>query len=108
MTNKELFIKVIERARKEKIALNELERALNCALGYVEIKNDDLTACFSFCDKICSFLLFGRKNVPDYFYDVFWAFIRNGSTNYVSNGSYRLIATAEDFWNFWEEEAYGA
>lgn len=104
MTNKELFIEIVKRARREEIATNGLERAL----GYVKIKNDDLTACFSFCDKICSFLLFGRKNVPDYFYDVFWAFIRNGSTSYVSNGSYRLIATAEDFWNFWEEEAYGA
>lgn len=104
MTNKELFIEIVKRARREEIATNGLERAL----GYIEIKNDDLTACFSFCDKICSFLLFGRKNVPDYFYDVFWAFIRNGSTSYVSNGSYRLIATAEDFWNFWEEEAYGA
>lgn len=103
MTNKELFIEIVKRARREEIATNGLERAL----GYVEIKNDDLTACFSFCDKICSFLLFGRKNVPDYFYDVFWAFIRNGSTSYVSNGSYCLIATAEDFWNFWEEEAYG-
>lgn len=104
MTNKELFIEIVKRARREEIATNGLERAL----GYVEIKNDDLTACFSFCDKICSFLLFGRKNVPDYFYDVFWAFIRNGSTSYVSNGSYRLIATAEDFWNFWEEEVYNA
>lgn len=104
MANKELFIEIVKRARREEIATNGLERAL----GYVEIKNDDLTACFSFCDKICSFLLFGRKNVPDYFYDVFWAFIRNGSTSYVSNGSYRLIATAEDFWNFWEEEVYNA
>lgn len=104
MTNKELFIEIVKRARREEIATNGLERAL----GYIEIKNDDLTACFSFCDKICSFLLFGRKDVPDYFYDVFWVFIRNGSTSYVSNGSYRLIATAEDFWNFWEEEAYGA
>lgn len=67
MTNKELFIEVIKRARREEIATNGLERAL----GYVEIKNDDLTACFSFCDKICGFLLFGRKDVPDYFYEVF-------------------------------------
>lgn len=104
MTNKELFIETVKRARREEIATNGLERAL----GYVEIKNDDLTACFSFCDKICGFLLFGRKDIPDYFYDVFWAFVHDGSTSYVSNGSYRLIATAEDFWNFWEEEAYGA
>ena len=104
MTNKELFIETIKRARREEIATNGLERAL----GYVEIKNDDLAACFSFCDKICGFLLFGRKDIPYYFYDVFWAFVRNGSTTYVSNGSYRLIATAEDFWDFWKEEVYGA
>lgn len=103
MTNKELFIETIKRVRREEIATNGLERAL----GYVEIKNDDLTACFSFCDKICGFLLFNGEDVPDYFYDVFWDFIRNGSTNYVVDGSYRLIATAEDFWDFWKEDAYG-
>ena len=103
MTNKELFIETVKRARREEIAANGLERAL----GYVEIKND-LTACFSFCDKICGFLLFGGKDIPYYFYDVFWDFVHNGSTNYVSNGSYRLIATAEDFWDFWKEEADGA
>lgn len=102
MTNKELFIETVKRARREEIATNGLERAL----GYVEIKND-LTACFSFCDKICGFLLFGGKDIPYYFYDVFWDFVHNGSTNYVSNGSYRLIATAEDFWDFWKEDAYG-
>ena len=43
MTNKELFIKVIECARQEAIALNEFERAL----GNIVVEND-LTACFSF------------------------------------------------------------
>ena len=43
MTNKELFIETVKRARREEIATNGLERAL----GYVEIKNDDLTACFA-------------------------------------------------------------
>ena len=62
MTNKELFIKVIERA-----------------LGNIVVEND-LTACFSFCDEI----------------------------SYVVDGSYRLIATAEGFWNFWKEETYNA
>ena len=99
MTNKELFIKVIERARKEAIALNEFERAL----GDIVVEND-LTACFSFCDEICGSLLF-EKDIPDYFYEYFWAFINNGSISY---GSYRLIATAEEFWDFWKEEAYGA
>ena len=103
MTNKEFFIEIVKRARREEIATNGLERAL----GYVEIKND-LTACFSFCDKICGFLLFDGKDIPYYFYDVFWDFVYNGSTTYVSNGSYRLITTAEDFWNFWKEEGYGA
>ena len=76
MTNKELFIKVIECARKEAIALNEFERAL----GDIVVEND-LTACFSFCDEICGSLLFG-KDIPDCFYDYFW--------------------------DFWKEEAYGA
>lgn len=102
MTNKELFIKVIERARKEAIALNEFERAL----GDIVVEND-LTACFSFCDEICGSLLF-EKDIPDYFYEDFWAFINNGSKSYVVDGSYRLIATAEAFWDFWKEEAYGA
>lgn len=102
MTNKELFIKVIERARKEAIALNEFERAL----GDIVVEND-LTACFSFCDEICGSLLF-EKDIPDYFYEDFWAFINNGSISYVVDGSYRLIATAEEFWDFWKEEAYGA
>lgn len=94
MTNKELFIKVVERARKEAIALNSLEHAL----GNIVIEND-LEACFSFCDELCGFLLFG-ENIPDYFYDDFWDFINNGATN----GSYRLITTAEGLWDFWKEE----
>ena len=102
MTNKELFIKVIERARKEAIALNEFERAL----GDIVVEND-LTACFSFCDEICGSLLFG-EDIPDYFYEYFWAFINNGFISYVVDGSYRLIATAEEFWDFWKEEAYNA
>lgn len=102
MTNKELFIKVVERARKEAIALDKLEHAL----GNIVIEND-LEICFSFCDEICGFLLFG-EDVPDYFYDDFWDFINNGATNYIVDGSYRLIATAEGFWNFWKEEAYNA
>lgn len=102
MTNKELFIKVIERARKEAIALNEFEHAL----GDIVVEND-LTACFSFCDEICGSLLF-EKDTPNYFYEDFWAFINNGSISYVIDGSYRLIATAEEFWDFWKEEAYGA
>lgn len=102
MTNKELFIKVIERARKEAIALNEFERAL----GDIVVEND-LTACFSFCDEICGSLLF-EKDIPDDFYEDFWAFINNGSISYVVDGSYWLIATAEEFWDFWKEEAYGA
>ena len=102
MTNKDLFIKVIERARKEAIALNEFERAL----GNIVVKND-LTACFSFCDEICGSLLFGEE-VPDWFYDDFWDFVNNGSISYTVGASYRLIATAEDFWNFWEEEVYNA
>lgn len=102
MTNKELFIKVIERARKEAIALNEFERTL----GDIVVEND-LTACFSFCDEICGSLLF-EKDIPDCFYEDFWAFVNNGSISYVVDGSYRLIATAEEFWDFWKEEAYGA
>lgn len=102
MTNKELFIKTVKRARREAIALNEFERAL----GDIVVEND-LTACFSFCDEICGSLLFG-KDIPDYFYEYFWAFINNGSISYVVDGSYRLIATAEEFWDFWKEEAYGA
>ena len=102
MTNKELFIKVIERARKEAIALNEFERAL----GDSGVENH-LTACFSFCDEICGSLPF-EKDPPNYFYEEFWAFINNGSISYVVDGSYRLIATAEEFWDFWKEEAYNA
>ena len=102
MTNKELFIKVIERARKEAIALNEFEHAL----GDIVVEND-LTACFSFCDEICGSLLF-EKDIPNYFYEDFWAFVNNGSISYVIDGSYRLIATAEEFWDFWKEEAYNA
>ena len=52
-------------------------------------------------------LLF-EKDIPDYFYEYFWAFINNGSISYVVDGSYRLIATAEEFWDFWKEEAYNA
>lgn len=103
MTNKELFINVIERARKEAIALNEFERAL----GNIVIEND-LTACFSFCDKICGSLLFEKEDIPDCFYEDFWTFINNGSISYTVGVSYRLIVTAEDFWDFWMEEAYGA
>lgn len=102
MTNKELFIETVKRARREAIALNEFERAL----GDIVVEND-LTACFSFCDEICGSLLF-EKDIPDYFYEDFWAFINNGSISYVVDGSYRLIATAEEFWDFWKEEAYGA
>ena len=102
MTNKELFIETVKRAQREAIALNEFERAL----GDIVVEND-LTACFSFCDEICGSLLF-EKDIPDYFYECFWAFINNGSISYVVDGSYRLIATAEEFWDFWKEEAYGA
>ena len=102
MTNKELFIETVKRAQREAIALNEFERAL----GDIVVEND-LTACFSFCDEICGSLLF-EKDIPDYFYEYFWAFINNGSISYVVDGSYRLIATAEEFWDFWKEEAYGA
>ena len=102
MTNNELFIETVKRARRVAIALNEFERAL----GDIVVEND-LTACFSFCDEICGSLLF-RKDIPDYFYEYFWAFINNGSISYVVDGSYRLIATAEEFWDFWKEEAYGA
>lgn len=98
MTNKELFIKVVERARKEAIALNKLEHAL----GNIVIEND-LEACFSFCDEICGFLLFG-KDILDCFYDDFWDFINNGATKYVVDGSYRLITTAEGVWDFWQGE----
>lgn len=100
MTNKELFIETVKRARREAIALNEFERAL----GNIVVEND-LTACFSFCDEICGSLLF-EKDIPDCFYDDFWAFINNGSIGYVVDGSY--IATAEEFWDFWKEETYNA
>lgn len=103
MTNKELFIKVIERARKEAIALNKLEHALDCNL----IEDDDLTDCFFFCDEICGFLLFG-EDISNYFYDDFWDFVNNGFIEYMLNGSYRLITTAEEFWDFWKEKTYNA
>ena len=64
------------------------------------IENGDLTDCFFFCDKICGFLLFG-EDISNYFYDDFWNFINTGSIEYVRNGSYRLITTAEGFWDFW-------
>ena len=99
MTNKELFIETVKRARREAIALNEFERAL----GDVVIEND-LTACFSFCDEICGSLLF-EKDIPDCFYDYFWDFINNGSISYAVDGS---IATPEEFWDFWKEETYNA
>lgn len=94
MTNKELFIKTIERARKEAIALNDFERAL----GNVVIEND-LTACFSFCDEICGFLLFG-EDVPPFFYDEFWTFMNEGTLTYVVEGAYRTVGSAEALWDF--------
>lgn len=98
MTDKEMFIKVMENTIQTWKSFEKLEDAL----GGVVIENG-LKDSFSFSETICAYLLFRDLYVPDSFYETFWDFIYDGEVEYKSvNGKWHIISTPLQFYNMWK------
>lgn len=98
MTDKEMFVKVMDKAIQTWKSFEKLENAL----GDIVIESD-LKASFSFSETICAYLLFKNKPTPEVFYEDFWDFIYDGEVCWRQYGKWFTISTPLQFYEHWKE-----
>ena len=98
MTDKEMFVKVMDKAIQTWKSFEKLENVL----GGIVIEGD-LKASFSFSETICAYLLFKNKPTPEEFYEDFWDFIYDGEVAWRRYGKWVTISTPLQFYEHWKE-----
>ena len=97
MTDKEMFVKVMDNTIQTWKSFEKLEDAL----GGIVIEND-LKASFSFSETICAYLLFKNKPIPEVFYEDYWDFIYDGEVSWRQYGKWFTASTPLQFYDFWK------